>query len=46
MRNVIVHEYDRLDLERLATAIPAALAEYRQYVRQVARFVAAGFPRD
>lgn len=40
MRNVVVHEYDRLDLGRLAAAIPAALADYREYVRQVAHFVA------
>lgn len=39
MRNVVIHEYDRLDLERLAAAIPLAVAHYREYVRQVARFV-------
>lgn len=39
MRNVVIHEYDRLDLERLAAAIPLALIDFREYVRQVARFV-------
>jgi uncharacterized protein YutE (UPF0331/DUF86 family) len=40
MRNVVVHEYDRLDLGRLAAAVPAAIADYREYVRQVASSVA------
>ncbi|MGI8515950.1 MAG: hypothetical protein ACR2NT_12645 [Acidimicrobiia bacterium] len=39
MRNVVIHEYERPDLERLAAAIPGALADYREYVVQVARFV-------
>lgn len=39
MRNVIIHEYERLDLERLAAAVPLALEDYREYVRHVARFV-------
>lgn len=44
MRNVVVHEYQRLDLERLAAAVPIALNDYREYVHQVAGFVTARFP--
>lgn len=39
MRNVIVHEYLELDLTRLADAIPVAADQYRQYVREIARYV-------
>lgn len=38
MRNVVIHEYEHLDLDRLVAAVPMALADYRNYVRQVAGF--------
>ena len=37
MRNAIVHEYVRLDLERVAAAVPVAIEVYRQFVTAVAR---------
>ena len=37
MRNVIVHEYVRLDLDRVASAVPEAIVAYRAYVSAVAR---------
>ena len=37
LRNVLTHEYVRIDLGVVARAVPAALAGYRDYVRQVAR---------
>ena len=39
MRNVLVHEYVRVDLDIVAAAIPAATAGYRAYVRAVATYV-------
>jgi len=36
LRNVIVHEYLDLDLERLAGAVPLALAGYERFVATVA----------
>ena len=39
MRNVIVHEYVRLDLARVAAVVPAAIDAYRAYVTAVARFL-------
>lgn len=46
MRNVIIHEYERLDLGRLAKAVPLALEDYREYVRDVAGFVLEQTPTD
>lgn len=40
MRNVLVHEYVRVDLGRVAAAVPLALDGYRRYVASVAAFVA------
>jgi uncharacterized protein YutE (UPF0331/DUF86 family) len=37
MRNVIIHEYVRLDLELVAASVPAAVDGYRTFVRSVAR---------
>lgn len=39
MRNVIVHEYVRLDLARVAAVVPEAIDAYRSYVTAVARFL-------
>jgi uncharacterized protein YutE (UPF0331/DUF86 family) len=39
MRNAIVHEYLRLDLERVAAAVPLAVSVYGRYVTAVARSV-------
>lgn len=39
MRNAIVHEYLRLDLDRVAAAVPLAVAAYGRYVGAVARSV-------
>ncbi len=39
MRNVIVHEYVRLDLARVAAVVPEAIDAYRAYVTAVARFL-------
>lgn len=36
LRNVLTHEYIRVDLDKVARAIPAALTGYGSYVRQVA----------
>lgn len=41
MRNVIVHAYAELDLDRVAAAVPMAITGYREYVAQVAAFVQA-----
>ncbi|WP_433799300.1 type VII toxin-antitoxin system HepT family RNase toxin [Actinomycetospora sp. CA-084318] len=40
MRNVLVHEYVRVDLRLVAAAVPLALDGYRRYVRAAAAFVA------
>jgi uncharacterized protein YutE (UPF0331/DUF86 family) len=39
MRNVLVHGYLEADRSLVAAAVPLALAQYGEYVRQVARFV-------
>jgi uncharacterized protein YutE (UPF0331/DUF86 family) len=41
LRNVLVHEYVAVDRERVAAAVPVALEQYGEYVRQVARFLRA-----
>ena len=40
LRNVLIHEYLETDPEILAAAVPKALIGYREYIRQIARFVA------
>jgi uncharacterized protein YutE (UPF0331/DUF86 family) len=37
MRNAIVHEYVRLDLDRIAAAVPLAVEIYRGFVTAVAK---------
>lgn len=37
LRNVLVHEYTAIDLERVAESVPLALEGYREYVAAVAR---------
>ena len=39
MRNILVHEYLEIDLQKVASAVPLALSCYRRYVQQVAEFV-------
>lgn len=39
LRDVIVHEYAQLDLDRVAAAVPLALDGYRAYVTAVASFL-------
>lgn len=38
MRDVLVHAYLEVDREQVAAAVPLAIAQYREYVRQVAAF--------
>ena len=38
LRNILVHAYLDLDVERLAAAVPLATDQYGEYVRQVARW--------
>ncbi len=40
LRNVLVHAYVDLDVERLVAAVPLAAEQYGEYVREVARWVA------
>ena len=40
LRNVLVHAYVDLDVEQLVAAVPLALEQYGEYVRQAARRVA------
>ena len=40
LRNVLVHAYVDLDIERLVAAVPLAAEQYAEYVRQVAGWVA------
>ena len=46
MRDAIVHEYVRLDLERVATAVPLAVEVFRRFVTTVARNLTDGNDRD
>ncbi|MGH3693981.1 MAG: type VII toxin-antitoxin system HepT family RNase toxin [Pseudonocardiaceae bacterium] len=39
MRNVLVHDYLKVDHSKVADAIPLALEQYSQYVRHVARWL-------
>ena len=40
LRNVLVHAYLDLDVDRLVAAVPLAVEQYGEYVRQVARWLA------
>jgi hypothetical protein len=37
--NAHIHEDVRVDLEQVASAVPAAVGDFGEYVRQVARFL-------
>jgi uncharacterized protein YutE (UPF0331/DUF86 family) len=39
MRNVLVHEYVEIDLDKVAAAIPLARDGYRRYLASVAAYV-------
>lgn len=39
LRNILAHEYTRVDMEIVAGAIPAAERDYDEYVRHVARWL-------
>lgn len=41
LRNVVTHAYLDIDLDRIATAVPLAVSDYGEYVRQSARWLAA-----
>jgi uncharacterized protein YutE (UPF0331/DUF86 family) len=38
-RNVLVHNYLEIDYGKVATAIPLAIEQYGEYVRQAARWL-------
>ncbi len=40
LRNILVHAYLDLDVARLVAAVPLAVDEYGEYIRQVARWLA------
>jgi uncharacterized protein YutE (UPF0331/DUF86 family) len=40
-RNVLVHEYVKVDYAMVAKAAERALEDYRRYVQEVARFLAS-----
>lgn len=39
MRNILVHEYMDIDDEKVYRAIPLAIKDYKEYIRQVEEFV-------
>lgn len=39
MRNVLVHEYMEIDDEKVYSAIPPAIKEYKEYIKQVDEFI-------
>lgn len=41
LRNAIVHAYLDIDLDRVAAAVPAALVDFRTYVKNVAEWLRA-----
>lgn len=41
MRNVLIHEYVRVDEQRVNKAVPLALEQFERYVQSVARWLAA-----
>lgn len=44
LRNVLIHEYTAIDLDRVARSVPAARDGYRRYVSEVARFLSERRP--
>lgn len=42
LRNVLIHDYAAIDLERVAAAIPLARRDFARYVAAVATFVRGG----
>ncbi|MDL5157649.1 type VII toxin-antitoxin system HepT family RNase toxin [Actinomycetospora termitidis] len=44
MRNILVHMYLEVDHDIVAAAVPLAVEQYRDYVRQVARWFVAHDP--
>lgn len=40
MRNVLIHEYVRVDEQRVNKAVPLALEQFEHYVQSVARWLA------
>lgn len=41
MRNLLIHDYGRIDLGRVAAAVPVARTDYGEYVAQVRDFLQA-----
>lgn len=39
MRNILVHEYMEVDDEKVYSVIPLAIKEYKEYIRQVEKFL-------
>jgi len=39
MRNILVHEYMDIDDEKVYTALPIALSDFKEYIRQVDDFL-------
>lgn len=39
MRNILVHEYMEIDDEKVYSAIPLVLKEYKEYLKQVEDFI-------
>ncbi len=39
MRNILVHEYMDIDDEKVYSAIPLALKDYKEYIKQVDGFI-------
>ncbi|WP_353057961.1 HepT-like ribonuclease domain-containing protein [Propionimicrobium sp. PCR01-08-3] len=37
LRNILVHQYTDIDLAQVAAAVPLALRDYGEYIRQVSR---------
>lgn len=44
LRNVLVHEYEAVDLGKVAAAVPLAVDGFRAFVAQVARFLVERTP--
>lgn len=42
LRNLLVHDYAEVDLHRIAAAIPHAVQDYGEYVREVGRALGRG----
>jgi len=39
LRNILVHEYTKIDYQRVVDSVPAAIREYGRYVEQAARWL-------